>query len=129
MGTTITIMLIAVFLGLIIYSKRTIKGTVTMNAQQAQALLADPELLILDVRTPQEFGEGHIKKARLIPVAELGGRIAEIAGWKNKPVLVYCRSGGRSASAAQLLVGAGFTKVNNLAGGTGAWSAGGFPLE
>jgi rhodanese-related sulfurtransferase len=125
----ITIALIAAVLVLIVYSKRTIKGTVTMNAQQAQSLLTDPDLLILDVRTPQEFGEGHIKNARLIPVAELGGRIAEIAAWKEKPVLVYCRSGGRSASAAQMLVGAGFKKINNLAGGIGAWSVAGFTVE
>lgn len=129
MNTIITIVLISAVIGLIIYSKRTIKGTVTMNPQQAQTLLSDPDLLILDVRTPQEFSEGHIKKARLIPVAELGGRISEITAWKEKTVLVYCRSGGRSASAAQMLVGAGFTKIHNLAGGIGAWSSAGFGVE
>lgn len=61
--------------------------------------------LLLDVRTPGEFSEGHVEGALNIPVQDLGNRIGEIA--KGREVVVYCRSGGRSAVAAQMLCGRG----------------------
>ncbi len=61
--------------------------------------------LLLDVRTPQEFAEGHVPGAKNIPVQELAQRIAELGAARR--VVVYCRSGGRSASAAQILRQAG----------------------
>ena len=63
--------------------------------------------VILDVRRPAEFANGHAKGAVLIPVHELGARINEVKEM-NKPVLVYCRSGVRSGQAAKLL------KVNGI---------------
>ena len=55
---------------------------------------------LLDVRTPGEFGQGHVRGALNVPVQVLGDRIADVPGAR---VVVYCRSGGRSASAAKLL--------------------------
>ncbi len=60
---------------------------------------------LLDVRTHEEFTSGHLRGANNIPVQELGRRIAEVP--KNHPVVVYCRSGGRSAQATALLKAAG----------------------
>ncbi len=65
---------------------------------------------VLDVRTPEEFAGGHVPGAINIPVQVLGGRISEV-GPKDKPVVVYCRSGGRSASAASMLKQAGYAEV------------------
>ena len=65
---------------------------------------------VLDVRTPQEFRGGAYPGARNIPVQELQARIAEVP--KGKPVVVYCASGMRSASAARVLAQAGFDVVN-----------------
>lgn len=65
---------------------------------------------VLDVRTPQEFRGGAYPGARNIPVQELQARIAEVP--KGKPVVVYCASGMRSASAARVLSQAGFDVVN-----------------
>lgn len=62
--------------------------------------------LVLDVRTPAEFGEGHIEGARNIPVHELGARIGELQ--RGRDVVVYCRSGGRSAAATAILRKASF---------------------
>lgn len=73
---------------------------------------------LLDVRTPGEFSSGHIEGAKLIPVQELGGRVEEV-GPKDKPVVVYCRSGARSSAAAAMLAKAGY-EVHDL-GGMGNW--------
>jgi phage shock protein E len=64
--------------------------------------------LLLDVRTPMEFADGHVQGAKNIPVQELAARIHEV-GPKSRHVVLYCRSGARSAAAAQLLTRAGYT--------------------
>ncbi len=81
-------------------------------SQQARALVAAGAAL-LDVRTPEEFREGHVPGARNIPVQELPRRLAEV-GPPGTPVVVYCRAGARAESAAQLLRGAGYPQVLNL---------------
>lgn len=83
---------------------------------------------LLDVRTPGEFGGGHVAGAVNIPVSDLQGRLAELEGARGKPVYVICQSGGRSAAAAKLLSGKGFETLN-VSGGTGAWVAAGLPVE
>jgi len=85
---------------------------------------------ILDVRTAGEFFSGHIKNALLADWTdskEFERRIAFID--KNKPVYVYCLSGGRSAAAAAKLRKIGYENVYELRGGTNAWKAAGKPLE
>ncbi len=74
---------------------------------------------LLDVRQPKEYEEGHLAGAKLIPLKELPGRLAELE--KEKPVIVYCAVGGRSKAAAQLLAGKDFASVYNMAGGIKAW--------
>lgn len=71
---------------------------------QAHELVSGGALL-LDVRSPGEFAGGHLQGAKNIAVGELGRRIAEVP--KDKPVVVYCASGMRSASAARMLKRAG----------------------
>ena len=95
-----------------------------MSAVHARDFLATHgDAVVLDVRTPEEWdGElGHIEGARLIPVGELESRLSEIQGLEGQPVVVVCRSGNRSRTAAELLVGAGFREVYNLEGGMEAW--------
>lgn len=74
---------------------------------------------LLDVRTPEEFAGGHLPGARNIPVDELSRHLDEV-GPRDRPVVVYCASGVRAASAARMLAGAGFTQVHNL-GSMSAW--------
>ena len=83
--------------------------------------------MLLDVRTPEEYAEGHIKGAVLIPVQQLQQRISEVP--KDKQVYVYCRSGVRSVRAAKMLVNAGFTRIENVQGGFMAWKEAGYPVE
>jgi phage shock protein E len=86
---------------------------------KAKALLATGAAA-LDVRTTDEFGIEHLDRAVNIPVGELGTRLAEVdkllGGDKTKPLVVYCGSGHRAASAKQQLEAAGYTQVVNGGG-------------
>jgi phage shock protein E len=90
----------------------------------ARRLVREQGALLLDVRSAAEFESGHVDGARLVPHDEVGGRIDEIAslldGDRNKPIVVYCRSGKRSKKAKQTLEQAGFTQVVDL-GGMSSW--------
>lgn len=83
--------------------------------------------MLLDVRTPEEYAEGHIAGALLIPVQELAMRLHEVP--KDRQVYVYCRSGRRSSRAAAVLAEAGFNRIENVQGGIIAWQAAGYPVE
>jgi rhodanese-related sulfurtransferase len=76
---------------------------------------------LLDVRQPEEFAEGHIDGATLIPLADLPNRLAEVP--QDKKVVVYCKSGARSAEAAKILKDKGYADVVSLDGGITAWLA------
>lgn len=80
--------------------------------------LVENGALLLDVRTPEEFRARHLEGAMNIPVQELAGRVHEL-GAKDRPVVVYCRSGARSASAATLMKRAGYEVLD--IGGIGNW--------
>ena len=82
----------------------------------------DPNLQVVDVRTPQEFAAGHIKGAQNVDFRspDFEKNIAK-AVKKRKTVLVYCRSGKRSLNAMNLMVKNGFKDVYNMEGGILAW--------
>jgi rhodanese-related sulfurtransferase len=95
-----------------------------LPADEARAFLAThPEALVLDVRNPDEWNDdlGHIEGARQIPLPDLSSRMGEIEGWKENPIVVVCRVGGRSRTAAELLRSSGYRQALNLEGGMVAW--------
>jgi sulfur-carrier protein adenylyltransferase/sulfurtransferase len=83
---------------------------------------AGGELLLLDVREPAEFAKASIEGARLLPLGELAGRAEELAAWRERPIVVHCHKGRRSAEASRWLLAHGFRDVTNLSGGIEAWS-------
>ena len=87
-----------------------------------------PNLTILDVRTQSEYDGGHIYGAVWIPYTELQARIDELTGHENHEIIVYCKSGGRSAIASETLDSNNFTKVYNMLGGISAWQSSGYPV-
>jgi rhodanese-related sulfurtransferase len=93
-------------------------SAVRVSGSDARALVAKGATL-LDVRSPEEFGGGHIDGAINIPIQELSGRMDELDD-KNHEIVVYCQSGGRSAMAKRLLERDGFTSVHDL-GGLAQW--------
>jgi uncharacterized membrane protein YdjX (TVP38/TMEM64 family)/rhodanese-related sulfurtransferase len=88
-------------------------------------------ITIIDVRGADEFigPLGHIAAARNIPVAELDGRLAELAEIERGPIVLACRTDKRSTAAAQTLRAAGFTQVSVLRRGMERWSEAGLPVE
>jgi len=91
-----------------------------ISATELAQQLKQENIYLLDVREPHEFNLCKIPGATLIPLQQLPGRLAEIDG--TKPVVVYCRTGARSARATALLQSAGFSSAKNLRGGIHAWA-------
>jgi len=81
---------------------------------------------VIDVREPDEFEQGHVRGARLIPLGTVQERVDEVDG--DREVLIICKSGGRSRNAAEFLLSQG-RDVVNIAGGTMAWIEAGHPVD
>jgi len=111
--------LLLIFFLAIILSACSGDGYKNLSTEEAKKLVDDSEAVVLDVRTPEEFEEGHIPKATLIPLQELESRLGELD--KDETYLVVCRSGNRSAQASELLVQEGFKKVYNMTRGMNTW--------
>ena len=108
---------------------RLIGASNEIGTHEATRLLNQATTLVLDVREPAEFAAGHLPKARNIPLKELGERLGEIGKYKERPVVVTCRSGPRAGSACRLLKRGGFTTVYQLKGGINAWQQASLPVE
>ena len=87
------------------------------------------EPVLLDVRNDDEFGGGHLASAHHIPLEQLAERQAELQAYRDRPIVVYCRSGQRSARAATILKKNGFARLYKLAGGMLAWQNGNLPVS
>lgn len=128
--TTIVALLAAVALVLyLLYTKGLIFANFeSVTPQQAfEILRKDPEAVLLDVRTPQEYAQGHIEGAKLVPLQVLEERLKSLEPLKKKRLVVYCRSGHRSAAASRILADHGF-KPLNVKGGINRWEAEGLPV-
>ncbi len=101
----------------------------TISVQQLHNDNTNGDIVLLDVREPWEYEQGHVENAVLMPLIYGTAQLATEAGLdKNEPVYVFCRSGNRSMQASRALVNAGFTDVRNVDGGIIAWTEAGLPL-
>lgn len=109
--------------------KQKTEGVLVVNSSVFEQKMAEQDIQLVDVRTPEEFSEKHIVNALNANV--LGGDFEQkvVALDKNKPILVYCKSGVRSANAAAKLKAMGFTTIIDLDGGITKWMADGKPVE
>jgi len=89
----------------------------------------DADLVVLDVRTAREFDAGHVPGALNIPHDQVGVRLEELASMRGKQIVLYCRSGRRSALAGETLRQAGFQNLRQLEGDYPAWESEGRPVE
>lgn len=94
----------------------------------ASRIAADSRSVIIDVRSPEEFGEGHVKGALLLPVDRLDEKIDAAVADKNTPIFVYCHSGARAAAAVRRLKADGYTSVFNIGGVANRGFTKAFPL-
>jgi rhodanese-related sulfurtransferase len=128
----IWLVLIAVVSGLMFIWPTVAKrlhGSREVGVADAVQLINRQDAAVVDVREPGEFKSGHIPNARNVPVGQIGERTKELEKLKGKPIVLTCASGNRSTTAAGALRKAGFENVVSLAGGMGAWTQAGMPVE
>ncbi|SFV77282.1 FIG136845: Rhodanese-related sulfurtransferase [hydrothermal vent metagenome] len=124
--TTITlIVLIALLVGNIVTDK--LKKYEDLDANAATSLMDDESMIILDVREKKERKSGYINGSLHIPLSDVKSQLSKLD--KNKSILVYCRSGSRSAHIAGLLTRNEYEKVYNLKGGIQAWKRAKMPIK
>jgi rhodanese-related sulfurtransferase len=109
---------VAIIAGLLIPKGGALPASGEITNAQLNGLVAKGARLI-DVRTPVEFGAGHIQGAQNVPVESVVGSAGSWA--KDAPVVLYCQTGARSSNAYGYLVAQGFTRVYNLTRGVTAW--------
>lgn len=103
-------------------------ATEDVNVDGFAQVIEDPSIVILDVRTPEEFAQGHIAGSINIDVSN-SNFVSEVSKLdKTKTYAVYCRSGNRSEVATAEMEKLGFTSLYNMTGGAIDWSAAGYPL-
>jgi len=125
---TISTLVSAFIAGLIFVACAQNAGFKTVSPQEFQKLMADKNTIVLDVRTAEEVSEGKIPNAINIDFYSNTFEQETSKLDKNKTILVYCRSGRRSAGAAEVLAKKGY-KVINLDGGITNWQAQGLPVS
>lgn len=116
------IMVIYTFIG------ARLRGFNNANTAQAIQLINQENAVVVDVREENEFLKGHIVNSIHVPLSYFNDRVKDLEKYKDKPIIVGCRSGQRSASACATLKKNGFEKVYNLAGGVMAWQNDNLPL-
>ena len=115
MLSKIILVILAILVLAVVYLRFS---AVRVSGSYARAMVADGALL-LDVRSEGEYADGGIEGSIHIPIQELVGRMDEL-GDKDREIVVYCQSGGRSAMAKRLLESNGFSEVHDL-GSIGKW--------
>ncbi|MDQ1295581.1 MAG: hypothetical protein QG608_3466 [Actinomycetota bacterium] len=100
-------------------------GAPNLDAAGFAELVKAPGTVVLDVRTPQEFSQGHLPNAKNVDVEnpKIADEFEKLD--KSGTYAVYCRTGNRSKAAQELMLSLGFTKVSNLTGGITAWKEAG----
>ena len=87
------------------------------------------DAVVIDVRSMKEFSDGHILHAENVPLNGLKNQLPRLEKYKDRPVILVCRSGSRSGMAAGMLRKAGFQQAYNLRGGMLAWENAGLPVK
>lgn len=121
---------LGIILGLLLGDSlfRGARGYMGVSPVQATSLINHEEAILLDVREDNEFIEGHILNSLHIPAGRLTTRIKEIEKYRNRSIIVVCRSGNRSARISSFLHKQGFSQVYNLDGGLLAWKNANLPI-
>jgi len=127
----LTTLLASALLGAAFFVSANAADTVLVSQTELLKRLEskDPDLVVLDVRTAEEFAAGHVPGARNVSHDLLASRIDELAAARDKQVVVYCRSGRRTLLAEDILRKAGFKRVGHLEGDYLAWEAEQRPVE
>ena len=104
-------------------------GKNAVDPLAATAMINHEDAIVLDVRSMNEFKDGHIVNAINIPLNGLGNNVKQIEKHRDKPIVTVCRSGSRSGAAGAILRKNGFQNVKNLRGGMLAWENASLPVK
>jgi rhodanese-related sulfurtransferase len=111
------------------YFGNRLRGIKEVDTLAAMNLINRQNAVVLDVREQAEYDAGHIINSRLISARALKERIGELEKFRERPIVVVCRSGSRAESATAFLNKEGFTQAHLLTGGVVAWQKASLPLE
>ncbi len=114
-------------LAMLVFTERR-KAAPSVSPQQATVLGNNDDALMLDIRSAADYKTGRILNAKNIPFAELSKRISDLQQYRDKPIVLICKTGQTAASAANVLRKEGYTKVYRMTGGMLEWSNQGLPL-
>lgn len=109
--------------------QRRLRGFKEVEPMGAVQLMNHEGALLVDVREDSEYREGHVQDSLHVPLSRLSNEVGTLENHKEKPIIVGCRSGHRSARACGILRRQGFQQVYNLKGGIMAWQSAGMPLS
>lgn len=103
-------------------SSKMSKNVTVISPETAQQKISDnPKILIIDVRTKGEYSQGHLPKAKNIPLSSLEEHFTKNPINKDKEIILYCASGNRSRTAGKKLEKLGYTQIYDIMGGYNAW--------
>lgn len=120
--------LVLLLIGVTSCLKNQVEGVQVLDVSKYEKKMTQPDVQIVDVRTPEEFAEGHLENAINIDITadDFDSKIAALD--KEKPVMVYCKAGGRSAKASSRLNELGFKNISDLEGGIINWNSENKPI-
>lgn len=107
---------------------RRLRGVSSVTPVQALQLINHQDAVVLDIRDGADYKSGHIPQAQHIPANDVPKRLNELQKYKDKPIIVCCRTGAIAEGVGGLLKKNGFTAVHSLGGGVGAWQSASLPL-
>ncbi len=126
--TLLVFALVTSFL-LVVFSELRRKASGMTNVEAADAVrLINNDAAVIDLRSAEAFGRGHIVNARNVPSDELGARVDKLKDLQSQPVIIVCDAGITSTKAVDTLKKAGFESVYSLKGGMSGWSQAGMPV-
>lgn len=120
---------LAVVSALLVQNLLSTGGKSNIPPLKATEMINREDAVVLDVRPMTDFNKGHVIHALNIPSNGLKNQMAVLDKYKDRPIIVACRSGGQSAAACKLLRKAGFEKIFNLQGGMLAWQNANLPVS
>ena len=106
-----------------------LRGIKEVNCIAALQLINHKNACVLDVREANEYNAGHVLNSVHIPLGKLSEQMGELEKYRDRPLVVICRSGNRSCSACAMLGKRGFSQAYSLEGGVTAWQKASLPLE
>lgn len=125
----VTLMAVTLFASLQCTAKARPKETTVAASPFLMERVKNNEWLLIDVRSPEEFNEGHIPGAINMPHKEINNYLDELEDYKDKPIIIYCRSGRRAKMAMKELADHDFSEVMHLEGDMLGWNAANMPID